>query len=85
MAGPRIPNDQGRYSLAQFSRRLGWLHVHAAEWSEIHIVTALLGDGDNYDAALAGLGPTLDRLLNAKPALAVDPRFIRLKTLWDQR
>lgn len=32
-----------------------------------------------------GIGQTLDRLLELMPTFAKDPRFIRLKCLWDRR
>jgi hypothetical protein len=32
-----------------------------------------------------GAGPTLERLVQTKPALAADPRMFRLKGIWDRR
>lgn len=32
-----------------------------------------------------GAGPTLERLIHARPALAADLRMIRLKGIWDRR
>jgi hypothetical protein len=49
-----LPGDHGRFGLVQFARLLGWLHHRAATWSERHIVSKMLGDGTNRDAALSG-------------------------------
>ena len=49
-----FPGDHARFSLVRFARSLGWLHNHAAAWSEQHIVAAMLGDGADRDSALAG-------------------------------
>jgi hypothetical protein len=56
-----LPDDHGRFSLLSFARNLGWLHNHAAAWSEEHVVAVLLRHGASRDAALAGffLNPTV--------------------------
>jgi hypothetical protein len=56
-----LPDDHGRFSLVSFARNLGWLHNHAAAWSEEHVVAVLLRHGASRDAALAGffLNPTV--------------------------
>lgn len=74
-----LPHDHARYSLVQFARRLGWLHLHASDWSEKRILAPLLGDGTNRDAALAGFFS--NATIHDEPLYALlKPQLIELAT-----
>jgi hypothetical protein len=49
-----LPGDHRRFSLVIFARRLAQLHVHAGEWCEQFMLSALDEDDASRDAMLAG-------------------------------
>ncbi len=49
-----LPGDHRRFTLVIFARRLAWLHLHAEEWCEQFVLSALDEDDASRDAMLAG-------------------------------
>ena len=49
-----LPGDNGRFALAQFGRRLGWLYALDPIWTEERIVTGIFADTTDRDVVLAG-------------------------------
>jgi hypothetical protein len=74
-----LPGDHSRFSLVRFAQSLGWLHNRAAVWSEQHIVAAILEDGANRDAALAGFF-TNPRVGDKQLYMLLKPLLIELAT-----
>jgi hypothetical protein len=74
-----LPGDHARFSLVQCARRLGWLHMHAAAWSEQHIVGAILENGASRDAALAGFF-TYPQVYDRQLYVLLKPLLIDLAT-----
>jgi hypothetical protein len=75
----RLPDDHARYSLVRFARRLGWLHWHARDWSEQHVLQPLLGAGIDHDAALAGFYSNA-RIYDARLYALLKPQLIAWAT-----
>ena len=72
-----LPGDYGRFALALFARRLGWLHHHSPGWSEEFVTSALAKDEATRDAMLAGffLNP---HVFSERLYLALKPTLLAL-------
>jgi hypothetical protein len=49
-----LPGKHGRYALAQFARRLDWLHALDPVWTDQTMIEPIYHEGDDRDAILAG-------------------------------
>jgi hypothetical protein len=49
-----LPGDHRRFSLVIFAWRIAWLYLHAEEWCEQFVLSALHEDDASRDAVLAG-------------------------------
>jgi hypothetical protein len=49
-----LPGDHRRFSLVTFASRIAWLYLHAEEWCEQFVLSALHEDDASRDAVLAG-------------------------------
>jgi hypothetical protein len=74
-----LPGDHGCFSLAGLSRHLGWLHYHAATWSEKSIVAAMLESGAGRGAALAGFF-TNPKIYDQQLYMLLKPLLIEIGT-----